>query len=65
MNAEQARVHMAEQPSHAMIVQGDLSRCLTCDDSLPGESGFSAKLGTYVVKVGSEPITSPESEAHE
>lgn len=49
MNAEQARVHMAEQPSHTMIVQGDQSRCATCDEA--------PEQATVTVKVSPELIT--------
>lgn len=51
VNAEQARAHMAEQPAHTMIIQGDQSLCWTCDEALPPEQA------TVTVKVSSELIT--------
>ena len=39
MRYDEARKHMAENPGHHMIVQGDKSRCFTCESAEAEGSG--------------------------
>lgn len=62
MQYDKAREHMAENPGHHMIVQGDQSRCFTCEPAgvegreSPVSIPMSRELLEQLLDVWSEPL---------